>query len=184
MNGPDAPGRVLDRLSLASAQQRVFHGVAFLAALVFPVLIPLAGGVFHPVFTTVAVLLAILVALTPESNAGLALVVYLGVLWALAMPGSIDLWTLAAAVDLCVLHLACTLASYGPPGLTLDRSLLGLWQRRLVLCVGAAALVWLVAGLIGLLGLPASSLAVALDLLVLLGWVGFLTVRLAQSRPD
>ena len=173
---------LLDSISLSSAQQRAFRAVALLGALAFLALVPASGGVFHPVFTTGAVLLAVLVALLPESNAALGLLVYLGVLWMLAASGELDMWTLVAAVDLCTVHLACTLASYGPPGLTLDRHLLALWRGRFVLCVAAAVLVWATARVLAFLSLPASGLALALALVAFLGWVGFLTVRLAQSR--
>ena len=171
----------LDRFSLASPQQRVLRVSVPVAACVFLALVPAAGGVFHPVFTIVAVLLAVLVALMPESNAALGLLVYLGVLWMLAVPGSLDIWTLAAAGDLLVLHLACTLASYAPSGLALDHALLTLWRARFVVCFAAAVLVWFVARSVAFLALPASGLALALALALLLAWVTFLTVRLAQS---
>ena len=55
-------------------------------------------------------------------------------------------------------HLACTLSSYGPPGLRLDRALLAAAGRgRTVLCLGAAVLVWLAAGR----GLPRPAARVA-----------------------
>lgn len=173
---------VLDDIVLAGPQQRALRVVALVTACVFLVIVPASGGVFHPVFTAVAVLLAVLVAAAPESNAALGLLVYLGVLWLIAAPGHLDLWTLAAALDLLVLHLACTLASYGPSGLDLDRDLLRLWRGRFVLCAGAAVLVWAVAWTVRFLDLPASGTAVALALAALLGWVTFLTVRLAQGR--
>jgi hypothetical protein len=59
------------------------------SALVFLALVPLGGGVFHPVLCAVAVALAVLVALLPESNAALGLVLYLGVLWLLSSPGGL-----------------------------------------------------------------------------------------------
>ncbi|MEO5709859.1 MAG: hypothetical protein ABIQ59_08555 [Nocardioidaceae bacterium] len=176
--------KLLDQLILASPQQKAIRLVALLAALAFLGIVPAAGGVFHPVFTVVAVLLSLVVVLTPESNAPLGLMVYLGALWALSVPGHLDLWTLAAAVVLCVLHLACTLTSYGPSGLTLDADLLGLWRRRLLLCVGAAVLVWASARTVAFLDVPGSGLALGLALLVFLTWVTFLTVRLAQSRTE
>ncbi len=176
--------RLLDQLFLASPQQRALRAVGLLAAWVFLGLVPAAGGAFHPLVTLVAVLLSLLVALMPESNAPLALLVYLGALWGLSVQGGLDLWTLAAAVDLCVLHLSCTLASYGPSGLSLDADLLALWRGRFVLCVGAAVLVWTVARALTFLDLPGSGLALGLALVAFLGWVAFLTVRLAQSRAD
>ena len=78
-------------------------------------------------------------------------------------------------------HLACTLASYGPPGLVLDRALLARWRGRTTVCLGAAVLVWLAAPGLAFLDLPPDALAVGAALLVLLGWVGFLTVRLGQG---
>lgn len=174
--------KVLDALALSSSQQRVLRGVELAAPLLFLAAVPASGGVFHPVFTAVGVLLAVLVALRPETNAALGLVVYLGALWMLSTQGRLDLWALAAAVLLWALHLACTLSSYGPPGLRLDPVLLAVWRRRSVLCVGAAVLVWASARVVGFLDLPPSGLAVALALVVILGWVGFLSLRLAQAR--
>jgi hypothetical protein len=183
MSREDRAGWVLDRISLASPQQRGLHLVALLTGVLPLVLVPAAGGVFHPVFTTVGVLVAVLAALAPASNAPLGLVVLLGSLWALSVPRGVDAWTLAVAVDLCVLHLACTLASYGPPGLVLDRALLALWRGRLVLCLGAAVLVWAASRVVGFLDLPESGLLVGLALLALLGWLVLLFGRLV-SRAD
>ena len=175
-------GAVLDRVALSSPQQKLFRAVALAAPCAFLALVPVAGGVFHPVFTAAGVLLAVVVALVPDSHAPLGLVVYLGGLWMLADPG-LDLWTLPAAAALLAGHLACTLASYGPPGLVLDRALLARWRVRATACLGAAVLVWLAAGAVAYLDLPPDALAVGAALLVLLGWVGFLTVRLGQDRP-
>jgi hypothetical protein len=147
--------------------------------LVFLALIPLGGGVFHPVLSVVGVGLAVLVALLPDGNAALGLVLYLGVLWMLSAPDPLGGWTLLATIDLYVLHLACTLLSYGPPGHRPDATLLGLWSRRSVLCLGAAVLVWLFARTVDFLDLPPSSTVVGLALLVLLGWVAVLSLRLA-----
>ncbi len=173
---------VLDRISLASTQQRVCRLVVLATTVLFLVLVPASGGVFHPVLTTLTLLLALFVAVLPESNGALALVLALGGLWWLSTDAALDVWTLVAAVDLWALHLACTLASYGPPGLRLDGPLLRLWWRRFWVGVGAALLVWLVGRLLEFLDLPASGLALALALLALLGWVTFLTVRLAAAR--
>ena len=172
----------LDRVALSTPEERALRAVALAAPLVFVALVPLAGGVFHPVFTAVAVALAVLVALLPEGNAALGLVLYLGVLWMLSVPGHLDGWTLAAAVNLYLLHLACTLLSLGPPGHRPDRTLLTLWWRRSVLCVGAAVLVWAAARVVAFLDLPPSGAAVGLALVLLLAWVTLLTVRLARER--
>ncbi len=80
-----------------------------------------------------------------------------------------------------VLHLACTLASYGPPGLRpRPRGCCALWRGRARLRCGAAVLVWLAARARGVPGPAARARSPSAPaLLVLLGWVGFLTVRLA-----
>jgi hypothetical protein len=135
------------------------------------------------VLTVAGVLLALVVALLPDSHAPLGLVVYLGGLWMLADPG-LDLWTLPAAAALLALHVACTLASYGPPGLALDRTLLARWRARATVCLSGAVLVWLAARTLAFLDLPPDALVVGAALLVLLGWVGFLTVRLGRVRAD
>jgi hypothetical protein len=183
MRVPGDPSGLLDRLSLSSPQQRACRLGALLAGCLFLVLLPVSGGAFHPVLTAVAVLLAVLVALVPESNAPLGLLVYLGVLWMLAATGRLDVWSLAAAVDLSVLHVACTLASYGPPGLTLERRLLALWWRRFGRCAAAAGLVWAAARTLDFLDLPASGFALAVALVTLLAWVAWLSVRLTQGEP-
>lgn len=176
--------RLLDRIALSSPQQRVVRSVVLVAPLVFLALVGLSAGTFHRNLTAVGVLLAVVVTLVPESNAALALVVYLGIVWGVAASGALDVWTLLASADLFALHLACTLAAYGPPGLVLDSRLLALWRRRAVLCVGAAVLVWLAARVVDLLDLPPSGYALGLALLVFLAWISALAVRLAQAGPD
>jgi hypothetical protein len=169
---------VLDAIALSSPGQQVLRGVEAAAPVLFLAAVPASGGVFHPFLTVVGVLLALLVTLLPETNAALGLVLYLGGLWMVSTSGRLDLWTLVAALLLLALHLACTLSSYGPPGLRLDPVLLRLWRGRTVLCVGAAVLVWASAAVVDFLDLPASGVGVGLGLLVVLGWVALLTVRL------
>lgn len=176
--------RLLDRVALSSRQQRVARSVVLLTPLVFLALVTWSGGRFHPLLTVAGVLLAVLAALVPESNVALGLLVYLAVLWAIASSATLDGWTLLATADLLAFHLACTLASYGPPGLVLDAGLLALWRGRAVRCLAAAGAVWLVARLLAFLDLPASGLALGLALLVFLTWVGALSVGLGESRSE
>ena len=91
--------------------------------------------------------------------------VYLGGLWAVATP-RLDLWTLLAAADLLALHLACTLASYGPPGLVLDRRLPRAVAPRATVCLrrGRAGLAGRPGA--GFLDLPRDALVVGAALLV------------------
>ena len=174
---------VLDGIARSSPSQRVLRGVEVAAPVLFLAAIPASGGAFHPGLSIISVLLAVLMALLPDSHTALGLVLYLGGLWAMSTRG-LDLWTLVAVVLLLALHLACTLSSYGPPGLRLDAVLLAVWRRRTMLCVEAAVLVWAVAVVLDLLDLPASRVAVGAGLLVVLAWVALLTVRLAGPAAD
>ena len=179
---PDTTG-LLDRISLSSRQQQGFRLAVLGCGALFLVLVPVAGGGFHPLLGALAVVLLLVTVLTPESNAPLGLLFYLCVRWMVAVPRSASGLVLLAAADLCALHLACMLASYGPPGLTLERSFLGLWWRRSWLCVGAAVLVWATARVLAFLDLPGSPLALGLALALVLGWVTVLSVRLTRGRP-
>ena len=172
------PGELLDRLALSTVQQRVLRVVVLGSAGVFLLLVGLAGDP-RPVLVAVGVLVALVAALAPESNAPLALVLYLGALWLVATPDRLDLWTLAAAWDLLVVHLACTLLGHGPPGTTLDRRLLRLWLTRARVCAGAALVVWLLALGAGSLDRPASATAVAVALAAVVGWCVLAGLRLA-----
>lgn len=174
---------LVDRISLSSRQQQWFRVAVLVCGVVFLGLVPAAGGGFHPLLSAVAVVLLLAAVLMPESNAPLALLLYLGGLWAVTVPRTLGVEVLLAAVVLTGLHLACVLASYGPPGLTLDASFQRVWWRRFGLCVGGAVLVWLLSHLLVFLDLPTSGLALGAALVVLLGWVTVLTVRLTGARP-
>lgn len=173
---------LLERLWVTSPQQRVLRLSVVVATLVLLAAIPAAGGVFHAVFSVLAVVLALVVAVLPESHAGVALLLGLGVLWAISVPERLDGWLLLAAVTLMVVHLACTLAAYGPAGHHLDGDLLLVWARRGGLCVVVTLAVWLLARAISFLDLPGSGLLLGAALVVVLAWVTFLTLRLAD--PD
>jgi hypothetical protein len=174
---------LLDRIALSSRQQLWLRLVVLASGLAFLGLVPAAGGGIHPVLTAVALVLLGVTVLVPESNAPLGLVLYLGGLWVVTVPRTLGVEVLLAAVVLTALHLACALASYGPPGLTLDRPFLVLWWRRFGYCLGAAGLVWLLSRGVLLLDLPASGLALGAALVLVLGWVTVLTMRLTGGRP-
>jgi hypothetical protein len=178
INPAVAAQRSFERLSRASRQQVLLRGVAGLAAAQLPLLVVLAGGVFHPLLTLALMGLVALVLLLPDSDAPTLLVLAFGGLWAISMPATMSVWTLLAAVDLLVLHLACTLASYGPPQLVLERAILVLWAGRGSLLLAVTALVWLAARLLGALDAEPSRLLTAAAFSLLLGWVAFLFARL------
>jgi hypothetical protein len=56
---------VLDQVALSTPEERALRAVVLVTPLAFLALIPVGGGVFHPVFSAVAVGLAVLVALLP-----------------------------------------------------------------------------------------------------------------------
>jgi hypothetical protein len=177
--GGDA-SEVLDRLVLASPQQRVLRLLVVTAALVFLGTVVAASGDAHPVLTSLGAVLALLAALLPETNAPLAVELYLGVWWLVATPARLDGWTLLAAVAFAVVHLAATLAATGPSGATLDPALLRRWQRRAVGCLAATLAVWLVARV-----LPdhdASGPVLGAALLLVCGWCVVVALRLARSH--
>lgn len=174
------PGKLLDRLVLASPQQKVFRLLIVLAAAVVLGAAIAASGDGHPVLTSLGVLLALLAALLPETNAPLALQVYLGLWWLIATPARLDGWTLVAAAAFAVVHLATTLAAAGPPGTALDPALLRRWGRRAAGCLGAALGVWVVAS-----ATPEhdpSPLLLAAALLLAAGWCAVVALRLARAH--
>lgn len=174
-------GRALDRLLLSSGEQRALRLLALLAAVGFLAVLDAAGGTVRTVLALVAVVLALGAALAPESGVVLALLVYLGVLWWLSVPTSLNGWTLLAAALLTTVHVACTLASYGPPGLWLDPGLRRRWAVRWLLCLAAAAVVAVVARLAVVVGPGRPELAVGAALVLVLAWVGFWSVRLTSA---
>ncbi len=183
MNSLRDPGNLLDRLVLSSRQQLGLRALALGSALGVLALVPAAGGAFHPWFSATGAVLAVLVALVPESHLPLGLVVYLGALWLVAVPAGLGVATPAAAVLLGALHLACTLASYGPPGLRLDRRLLRLWGRRAGGCAAAVLLTWLAARALSSLDRP-SGLALGAGLVLLLGWTAAVRQGLFAGEDD
>ena len=167
----------LDELSRLSRQQVAWRALVVLAAGLSVGVHTVAGAGPHPVFVVGATLLAVLTALLPDSAAGLFLVVLLGANWLLGVPEQTGGWLLVAALLLATVHVAATLAAYGPPGLDLDRVLLALWTQRAGLLLAATAAAWAAAILLpsaeswGRLWLPGAALA------VLTGWAWHLGRR-------
>lgn len=173
-------GEVLDRVVLASPQQRVFRLLTVLGAAVFLAAVVAASGDAHPVITMLGVLLALLAALLPETNAPLALQLFLGLWWLVATPMRLDGWTLVAATAFTVVHLATALAATGPPGADLDPALLRRWLMRAAGCLAATVAVWLVAS-----AWPdhdPNGLLLAAALLLASGWCIVVAVRLARAH--
>ena len=178
MNAAVATRLAAERLALASRQQLVLRAAAGAASVAMLVLVAAVGGGVHPILSVVLLLLTLVVMLLPDSAAPTFLVLALGGLWGVFVPETLSAWTLVAAADLLVLHLACTLASYGPPQLTLRPEMFRVWGGRAAVLLSVTALVWVGARLLGGLGLEPSGLVSAAALGVLLGWLVYLSARL------
>jgi hypothetical protein len=173
-------GDVLDRLVLSTPQQRVLRGLVLLAALVFLGVVVVVSGEGHPVLTTLGVLLAVLAAVMPETNAPLALQLFLGLWWLVATPVRLDGWTLVAAAAFTAVHVATTLAATAPPGTDLDPALQRRWWGRTAACLAGAVAVWLVASVSP--SHAPSPLVLAAAMVLVGGWCVVVALRLARSH--
>lgn len=172
----------LDRLGRLSDQQRLLRAVVPVSTVVMLVLERVSGGSASPLVVVLALMLSVIAALVPDSSAPLFLVWLLGLHWAVAVPDRVSVTTLAAAAVLLFVHVACTLASYGPFALVLEPWLVVLWVRRCATVLAVTALVWLLARILSGLDLPATGWALGAALLVLIGWGGYLSRRLAEGE--
>jgi hypothetical protein len=168
----------LDELSRLSGQQWIFRTTVPGATVVVLLAQAAAGPDPRVWFVVLAAALSLAVALIPASSAGLVLVLLLGGRWLVSVPEQVSGWLLVAAAGLAAIHVAATLAAYGPPSLVLDRSLLTLWARRSVLLGVATTLVWLVVRLAASRDLPGGGWLVGSGLVVLVAWAGYLHRRL------
>ena len=173
-----AVSRYLDRLVLASRQQVGLRAVPLLVTPLFLWLTVELGSPFHPVLSVILVLLAAGAALLPDSSVPLFLVLALAATWALEVPDTLSGWTLPAAFLLMAVHVACAVASYGPPALALDRRTLAAWGTRALVMASATAIVWAVTSVLNGVDLPAGPVPMVAGLAVALGWTAYLGRRL------
>lgn len=166
----------LDELSRLGRQQWLLRASVPLATVLMVAVQAAAGAPLHLVLPLLAVVLSLGVALFPDSGAGLVLVLLLGGHWLLAVPEQLGGWLLLAALILATIHLAATLAGYGPPSLVLDRVLLLLWGRRFALVAAATTVVWLAARVLSRTDGPGWPVGSAL--VVLAAWAAYLGRRL------
>jgi hypothetical protein len=175
---------VLDDLSRLSRQQWALRLTAVPGTGAFLLLAARAGGELNTVLVLAALLLSAVAVVLPDSGAPLALLgVLLGV-WLLRVPQTLGAETVLAGLDLVLVHVAATLASYGAPSMVLPRVVLARWGRRVLLLAVCTLPTWVGARLVAGLGLPSDPAAVATGLAVLLAWCGYLTVRLAGGRSE
>jgi hypothetical protein len=177
-------GAFLDDLSRLNREQWLLRAVPLPATGVFLGLVALAGGGVRVSWLVAALLLGGLVTLLPDSAAGVGLLGVLAALWLLSVPEQLGGWTLAAGLDLLVLHLAATLASYGPPTTALGATLLRTWTARTLLLGAVGAAAWGTARWAAALHPAATGWTMAAGLATLVGWVAFLGVRLAAGASD
>ncbi|MGH3444370.1 MAG: hypothetical protein ACRDPB_03250 [Nocardioidaceae bacterium] len=173
--------RVLDGWSRLSRVQLLFRACLPVATVVLLVLARLAGSPPSTAYAVVVLLVSLVAAALPDSSAPLFLVAGLAALWVVTVPDRLSVFVLLAAWDLLVLHVAATLACYGPPGTVIGRVLALRWAGRLGLLAAAASLVWVAGRLATGLALPSAGWVAALALVVVLGWVGYLALRLRGS---
>lgn len=176
----------LERVLRASPQQRLLRGAAGLAAAGFPVLVLLGGGSAHPWGAAFLVLMAVGLTLMPDSGFPLAWMTAATLLWVASMPDPLEVSLLVAAADLVVVHLACTVAAYGPPELTVPAALLRLWLARAALMMSMAALLWLATRVFTALDVPASGVVFSAGLCLVAVWALVLLRRLVtrDGTPD
>ncbi|WP_223164059.1 hypothetical protein [Nocardioides mesophilus] len=176
----------LDQLSTACGQQRLLRLAAAAAVLLFPAVTTAAGGGVHLVVSGALVAVGVVGVLLPDSNAPLAWMLLAVGLWALAVPETLSAWTLLAAADLLVVHVACAAASYGPPPLALPAGLLREWGGRMAVMLAVTALVWLAARFGAALDLPGNAWVLGSALAVVAGWATYLLPRLLarDGTPD
>jgi hypothetical protein len=122
--------------------------------------------------------LAVVLALRPESVAGVLLLAGSAYVW-LQAPESLSALLLLAVAGQLTAHLAALVAAQGPILLRVDRAQVRLWLRRGVLLWLAAACVWGVALLLA--DAPGGRLAYAAGLTVLTA-VAVLATRLIGQR--
>lgn len=173
--------RVVDVAGRLDAQQWWLRSLIPVGAAVFLGLIRAAGGDFHPVFSLLILLLAIVAILTPDSPVTLLVLSGLIGLWFASVQDARSPWVLAALPVLVVVHVAATLASYGPPGMVVAGSLIRLWAHRGLLLAAAGWVVWVGARAVSVLEPTPSGWLFGLALVLVLGWVGFLLSRLGAG---
>lgn len=168
----------LDELSRLNHQQWLLRATVPGATAAMLLTQAAAGPDPRPWFVLLATALALAVAAGPGSSTGLVLVLLLGGRWLVSVPEQLTGWLILAAASLAAIHVAATLAAYGPPSLVLDRILLRVWGRRCVLLAAATVLMWTVARLASGSDLPAGGWLLGVALLLVVAWAGFLHRRL------
>lgn len=170
--------RTAERLTGITRQQTVLRLGTGLVPVGVLVLAAATGGSLALPLVVIVLVVTLWTMVLPHGWAPLVLVSVLATVWASQVPTLLDVRTVLAAALLFMVHILCTLTSYGPPEMTLSRDLLLVWLRRTMMVVLVAAGVWLAAVLLRGAGPPEDPWVSVAALALLLGWTAFLTVRL------
>jgi hypothetical protein len=161
---------------VASPGQWLARGTVVVAALGTVLAGGLAGGRIHWLLVVLVLVSAIVTALQPDSHAGGVTLFLLVMFWWWTVPSTDGPMVLVAATCLVALHVAATLAAYGPSTLVIEPELVGLWMRRAGLLWGAAFAAW-AAGRIASPG----GVSLVLALLVVTGVAWWAAVRFGPA---
>ncbi|TQM96135.1 hypothetical protein FB476_0998 [Ornithinimicrobium humiphilum] len=165
----------------ASRGHLVARGASLAGALLFTLALALAGG-GNPLSWAVLVLFGGLVVLQPHTlMPGLFLVFGVASWWA----GVEATWhwaLLPAAVGLLLVHVGAALAASVPAQAPLPTSVLHRWGLRTAAVAGVGAVVWAVAGLLGLVSTGAGGAVPGIVGLALAAGCLVVYVRLLDRR--
>lgn len=136
-------GVLLRRLArVASPGQWLARGTIVVAAFGTVLAGGAAGAHLHWLLVVLVGAAALATAVQPDSHAGGVTLFLLVMFWWWTVPSGSDPMVLVAATALVALHVAATLAAYGPSTLVIEPDLVRLWLRRGGLLWGAAFAAW------------------------------------------
>lgn len=165
-----------------SRQQWGLRLVTVLATAAFLAAASLAGGGAPVGWTVVAVLLCAGSVAFPDSAAPLVLMLACAGQWLVTVPPHVGGWTLVAGLAVLAVHLSCTLAASGPPGMRLGPSLVRRWATRAGVLALVTAVAWGAARALTGGGLTPSVWLTAVALVVVAGAAFALLPRLVAAR--
>jgi len=152
---------------IASPVQWLTRTVVVLAPLVVLLAAALAGAELRWWFVGVIVAGGLAAAVQADSHAAGVTLFLLMVFWWWSVPATSGVPVLVAAAAVIALHVAGTLAAYGPATLELDADLVRLWVRRGLLLWAVSVAAWAA----GRLASPVEvSVVVALFVVAAVAW--------------
>ncbi len=169
----------LDGISRLNRQQWLLRALILILPFVGFGVEMYAGAPVQTLPVALIVVFTLLSALVPDSHFPLTVVLALGGYWAISVQESLSWPLLVLTATLVAFHVTCLLASYGPPSVVLDGPLLRLWLWRSAVVTGVAGLVWVAARLADGIDPAAPGWLAAAGLVVLVGWAGLLSRKLA-----